>query len=150
RDVCRRGETQLDPAALGFCCSTSTSTSGPTTTTVTTTSTTTTLGHCAFKGAPCTSDADCGIPGSCAPEGDCREKCATAADCPPGLTCFDAAVVGLICVGCGGNDAACPPGMSCHSATRAPGDSCAQFANPACTGTGGSPCTIPDACLPSP
>jgi hypothetical protein len=40
--------------------------------------------------------------------------------------------------------------MSCHSATGAPGDSCAQFANPACTGTGGSPCTIPDACLPSP
>jgi hypothetical protein len=69
RDVCRRGETQLDPAALGFCCSTPTSTSAPTTTTVTTTSTTTTLGHCAFKDAPCTSDTDCGVPGSCAQKG---------------------------------------------------------------------------------
>jgi hypothetical protein len=76
--------------------------------------------------------------------------CVTDNDCAPGLTCFDAAIVGPICVGCGGNDALCPPGMSCHSATGDPGDSCAQFGNSACTGVGGSPCTIPDACLPSP
>jgi hypothetical protein len=54
----------------------------PTTTTTTIpTTTTTTLparvasGVCAFKRTACTSDADCGIAGLCAPEGDCRHAC---------------------------------------------------------------------------
>jgi hypothetical protein len=54
--------------------------------------------HCAFKGTPCTSDGERGIPGACAPEGDCRHKSASNADCPPTLFCYDAAIVGLICV----------------------------------------------------
>jgi hypothetical protein len=132
RVVCKHKETQVGAADLGLQCSCS-----PAPAMI-----------CAFKRTPCTSDADCGIAGLCAVEGDCRHAC--SAGCPDSTFCFNAAGVGSICVGCGGDDSRCTGEETCHSpGTGQPGDDCVgqQFPNPACTGTGGTPCTIADHCL---
>lgn len=118
---------------------TSTTTAPPTTTTIPGPS-----GTCRFSGAPCVTDAECTIDGSCAPEGDCRQACQTDADCTPQTFCFSAAIVGRICVGCGGNSNECPVAAPCG------GDDCGVGAHPDCpvNGPGGTYCGIPDVCLP--
>jgi hypothetical protein len=163
RPACKATETAADPATLGLqgppgppgpagpvgppaeCVCTTTTTTPTTTTTVPPT------GHCAFQGRPCTSAADCALAGSCAPEGDCRQACpgGDGSVCSPAMSCFDAAVVGDVCVGCANNSSICPAQAPCVAPAGGPADDCAMPANPACPvgGPGGTPCVIPDACI---
>ena len=78
RDACKRGERQLSPAEVGFCCT------PPTTTTTTTT-------------PSCTTDSDCGSSGSghACIAGMCG--CNINSDCFPDTFCFN-----HTCQCCGG------------------------------------------------
>lgn len=158
RPACKPPEQQLDAAALGL--------QGPpgpqgapgvcecsTTTTTTPSTTTTTLagpGTCSFKGTPCSSDADCGLPGICF-GGDggvnpavCHQRCDTNADCTAQTFCF-ASGIGSICVGCGQppneDSAKCTAYGTCQT------NDCKSFGHPECTGATGAACTFPDRCV---
>jgi hypothetical protein len=119
-----------------------------TTTTSSTTTTTLVSGICSFKGNPCTTDTECGIPGRCGGGGSCRHACETNADCTPSTFCFDAAGVGKICVGCAADDDGCSVDANCRTSTGAAGADCNQYGHPECEAGGGSPCTISDPCVP--
>jgi len=147
RESCKATEVVLNPNSLGFCCSL------PTTTSTTTTSTTLVSGHCAFGGATCTSDADCGIPGVCYsgspggiyPDRACAIRCDGGLPCPPATFCFTSGLLGPICVGCGqpgsADDSKCAPDMVCAS------NDCYQLDHQECD-TDATDCTIRERCVP--
>jgi hypothetical protein len=152
RESCRGDEQQLDPGVLGLQGPPGPAGSpGECSCTTTTTTTLPSMGHCAFQGRPCTSDPDCALAGSCAPEGDCRQACpgGDRSACSPQMGCFNAAVVGFVCVGCANNSSLCPAQAPCVAPAGGFADDCTMPAHPACPvgGSGGTPCVIPDRCV---